>query len=470
LIRSIDELLWVLRREGFPVSTARALDALRACELVGFEDRETLRGALAAVIVERAADRARFREVFDRFFTKGRAHAGDFWGRLRERGFSASELEALRELFEAAAQRGGPGDAAGLLALAGTEGDLDQLLAAAGVARALAPMHSPLQVGFYTQAVADRVGVPRIGSALRRLRSALRESLGEDRGSALADALAAELEAMRRRIREHVEAVLTRRIGDPTALDHPARGRMDKPFYALTNHELEEVRRAVRTLAERLRGAERVRRRRALRGRIDPHRTLRRSLRTGGVPFVPAKRVRRRDRPKLMILCDVSDSVRHASRFMLELVSVAQELFARTRSFVFVSELAEVTQLFERATAGGALAKIARGEVVSGAHNSNYGRVLRDFEQRFGRDVDRRTTVVILGDGRTNYFPDEAAVVRRLRERSRALLWLCPEEPSRWGTGDSAMVRYAAAATQVLVTRTARELEAAAREVVARRK
>jgi uncharacterized protein with von Willebrand factor type A (vWA) domain len=172
----------------------------------------------------------------------------------------------------------------------------------------------------------------------------------------------------------------------------------------------------------------------------------------------------------LIVLCDISDSVRHASRFMLEFVSVAQELFTRTRSFVFVSELAETTDLFDRGPVNVALARIARGEVVSAAHNSNYGRVLRDFEDRFGSAVDRRTTIVILGDGRTNYFPDEADVVGRLAHRARALLWLCPEGPSGWGTGDSAMLRYAAVATKVLVTRTARELEIAAREVVARRK
>jgi uncharacterized protein with von Willebrand factor type A (vWA) domain len=119
--------------------------------------------------------------------------------------------------------------------------------------------------------------------------------------------------------------------------------------------------------------------------------------------------------------------------------------------------------------AGSALERIQRGEVVSRAHNSNYGRALLAFEERHGRDVDRRVTLVILGDGRTNYFADEAEVVRKLRDRARALLWLCPEGPGAWGTGDSAMPRYAAAATKVLVARTARELESAAREVVARR-
>lgn len=426
------------------------------------------RGALEAVVVERAADRARFQAIFDRFFTVGRAHASDLWGRLRERGFSDAELAALRELLEVAASRAGPGEAAGFLAVTGDEGDLDKLLASAGIARALAPMHSPLQIGFYSQRVQERTGVTAMASTLRRLRGALLEALGPDRGAALADALSSELDAVRRRVRDHVEGALARKLGPEVSGDK--RSRMDKPFHALSNEELIGVRLAVRSLAERLRGAERVRRRRALRGRIDPHRTMRKSLRTGGVPFVPQKRVRRADRPKLMILCDISDSVRHASAFLLELVSVAQELFAKTRSFVFVNEIAETTALFEGATTSSALARIARGEVVSGAGNSNYGRVLRDFEDRFGRDVDRRTSIVLLGDGRTNYFPDEAAVVARLAERSHALLWICPEDPSKWGTGDSAMHRYQAAGARVLVARTARELEAAAREVVARRK
>ena len=69
MLRLLDDFLWVLRREGFVVSTARAIDAARACELIGFEDRAAFRDALAAVLVERAADRARFQAVFDRFFT-----------------------------------------------------------------------------------------------------------------------------------------------------------------------------------------------------------------------------------------------------------------------------------------------------------------------------------------------------------------------------------------------------------------
>jgi uncharacterized protein with von Willebrand factor type A (vWA) domain len=468
VLRILDELCWALRREGFGISTAQAIDVVRVAALVGFDDRAMLRDAIAAVVVERRADRDRFRAAFDAFFAAERAHAGDLWSRLAARGFSAAELSALRDLLEAAAERSGAtGDATALLGLLGTESELDHLLRAAGIARVLAPMTSALAIGFFAHRAQEQVGVPRAASALRRIGAALREALGEERGAALAGALGEELDRARRRVRMHVERTLAARLAEPAA---GGRRRAESvPFAGLTGHEREEVRRAVRGLAERLRGAERVRRRRALRGRIDPHRTLRRSLRTFGVPFQPARRRRRRDRPRLFVICDVSESVRVASLFMLELVHAAQELFSGTRSFVFVSELGETTRLFADQGPDAALARVYGGGVVSLAHNSNYGRVLRAFEERAGRDVDRRTTVVILGDGRTNYLADGAEIVGRLRERARAVLWLCPEAPGSWGSGDSAMPRYAAAATRVLVARTAKELEAAAREVVALR-
>lgn len=464
MLQLLDELLWALRREGFTISTAQAIDAARACEIAGVADRDALRGAIAAVVVERAEDRARYAACFDRFFAQGRGHVGDLWARLRDAGFSPTEVGALRDLVEAAAEgRGGGGEAA-FRAVVGTEGELDHLLLAAGTVRTLSPLTSSRQAGFFAQRLLDQLGVPKAARALARVRLALREALGEERGEALADALEAELDRVRRRVRAHVEATAQRIEAEAEQRGGP----LDVPFAALSEPELAEVRRAIRRLTERLMGAERVRRRRALRGRIDPHRTLRRSLRTGGVPFQPARRVRRRDRPRLWVLCDISESVRVASRFFLELVVTAQELFERTRSFVFVSEIGEVTRLLEELGPERALSRVEAGAVVSRAHNSNYGRALRAFEERFGREVDRRTTLVILGDGRTNYLPDEAAVVRRLRERARAVLWICPEGPASW-TGDSAMPRYAAAATKVLVARTGRELEEAAREVAARR-
>jgi hypothetical protein len=167
-----------------------------------------------------------------------------------------------------------------------------------------------------------------------------------------------------------------------------------------------------------------------------------------------------------VVVCDVSDSVRAASAFILELVAGVSELFADVRSFVFISEVAETTSLFGERTRAGALAAIASGAVVSIGGVSNYGRALRDLERRTMGRIDRRTTVVILGDGRTNLQAHGADVVRRFRERSRGVLWLCPEARATWGLGDSAMPAFAEASTEAIAVRNGRELEDAARRLV----
>jgi uncharacterized protein len=152
---------------------------------------------------------------------------------------------------------------------------------------------------------------------------------------------------------------------------------------------------------------------------------------------------------------------------MLEFVYAIGELFERTRSFVFVSEIGEVTHLFEREPIATAIARAA-DQVVNVRENSSYVRAFRAFERDHLEAVDRRTTVVILGDGRTNYQANGADVVGRIRSRAKSVLWLCPDPRPSWGIGDSAMPAYAAAVTQVFEAASARDLERAARELVMR--
>jgi hypothetical protein len=465
--RVVDELLWTLRREGFSISPAQVIDVMRAIEIVGFDDRRAFEDAIACIVVQRAVDRARFDTLVQRFFAADGPHARDLMGRLRALGFDAEVLSRLSELLEAVA---GPGDASGegaalLLALLGGA-TLEHRLLRGDVRRALACVANPIAAGFHAQKVMGLVGMPGATRALAKLRMALEGAFGADVGKALADALARELDAARGAIRAHVSEIVRRSADGAPAPDATS---VDLPFTSLDPRGVDEVRRAVRILAERLRGASRVRERHGRRGRIDVHRTLRAAMRTGGVPIVPVRRRRRRDKPRLFVLCDVSDSVRVASVFLLEFVAVAQEVFDRTRTFVFVSDLAETTRLFEDSPLDAALASILGGRAVSLAHNSSYGRALRTFDERCGRAIDRRSTVVILGDGRTNYQPAEIEVVARLRDRARAVIWLCPEPRSSWGTGDSAMGRYAAAVTEVLSASSAAELEVAARAILRRR-
>jgi uncharacterized protein with von Willebrand factor type A (vWA) domain len=477
LVRVVSELLWTLRREGFAVSVAQALDVARAIHAVGFADKKTVRQAVACIVVRRARERRPFDAAFDAFFAPAQAGEGaSLWERLAAEGFSDVELDVLRAFLadEEATRASGAnaGERAGrgaLRALAAAGPDLDRLLAASGLAHSI-DAHSRHELGFRAHRLLQRLGSAQAHRTLGRLRVALAGALG-DRGTALAEAVARALGRGEDRVHAFVRRAYDARLAEEA--ERRAGGRPeDVPFSsfgALSDDEVDEVRRAVCRLAERLRAGARIRFRHARRGAIDPRRVLRSAMRTGGAPFSLPRKRRHRRKPKLIVLCDVSDSVRAAASFLLEFTYAAQELFDGARSFVFVSDLGEVTDLFARESVRTAVGLAWAGAgIVRAAENSNYGRVLRLFEAQVLRDVDRRTIVVILGDGRTNYLDPAADVLDRVRLRARALLWFCPEPRGLWSQGDSAMLRYAPKCTAVHEVTCAADLERAAMALFAR--
>jgi uncharacterized protein len=187
-----------------------------------------------------------------------------------------------------------------------------------------------------------------------------------------------------------------------------------------------------------------MRRKRARRhGKLNVQSTIRRNIALGGVPFHIEFKRKKKDKPELIVLCDVSDSVRQASSFMLRFVYSVQELFARVRSFVFVSDIGEITSLFKEAKEPGeALQRAFNGEVINVWQNSNFGHAFVDFHREHLHTINKRTTVIILGDGRNNYNPPEDWVLRDIALKAKKLVWLNPEGRRSWGVGDSEMPRY----------------------------
>jgi uncharacterized protein with von Willebrand factor type A (vWA) domain len=479
LVRVVSELLWTLRREGFAVSVAQAIDVARAIRAVGFADKETVRQAIACIVVRRARERKSFDAAFDAFFAPAQAGEGaSLWERLAAEGFSDAELDVLRAfLADEEATRAAPSDASAgeragrgaLRALADAGADLDRLLAASALAHSI-DAHSRHELGFRAHRLLQSLGSAQAHRTLGLLRAALAGALG-DRGTALAEAVARALGRGEGRVHAFVRRAYDARLAEEA--ERRAAGRPEdipfSSFGALSDDAVDEVRRAVRRLAEGLRAGARIRFRHARRGAIDPRHVLRSAMRTGGAPFSLPRKRRHRRKPKLIVLCDVSDSVRAAASFLLEFTYAAQELFDGARSFVFVSDLGEVTELFARQTVRTAVGLAWAGAgIVRAAENSNYGRVLRLFEAQVLRDVDRRTTVVILGDGRTNYLDPAADVLDHVRLRARALLWFCPEPRGLWSQGDSAMLRYAPKCTAVHEVTCAADLERAAMALFAR--
>ena len=311
----------------------------------------------------------------------------------------------------------------------------------------------------------DRPGLIE-GDDARELALALQEMLGSLSPLALdlvSGRLRAALDALEEAARRYAELEQRARM-------EARRRRSLAPagFASLTRADMERMENAVRRLAERLR-ARLAKRERARRGALHVRRTLRRNMALGGFPARLAFRRRRPERPDVVVLCDVSDSVRYVSRLMLVFVHTLQELFTRVRSFVFVSDLGEVTEAFRRERDVARAAHLATAaRVVSLFGNSNYGRALKTFHEQHRSAVTRRTTVIIIGDGRNNYHPPNAWVLDELRRRARRLVWICPEERWGWGQGDSEMPLYASKVERVATVTSLAELEGAADALVPR--
>ena len=439
--RVLSEFCAVLRRDGLALSPVEAIDLRRAATLLDLTDRDAVKHALASVAVKNKAQLQVFSKAFDAFFVAEGASAGrarTLWERLAERGFSTSELDALTQALGVMAEAsggstGGPfrGDAS-----------LDALLVEAGRASRIEGIQSAMQIGFFTQRVLERVGASQTGRSLPALRTALRDALGDARTDLLIAAVEEELERVREAARDYVRGELARRTAN--VLERFRKEQFDqRAFAALSAQEIEEVEREIRRFAERLGGAARVRKKRARRGSLDLRATLRRAHGTLGIPFAPVFRKRKRDRPKLVLLCDVSDSVRTAARFLLILAYALQELFSRTRTFVFVSDLAETTALFERHPIHRAIQIAYGGGAVNTASNSHYGRAFSEFARAYPAAIDKRTTLVVVGDARNNHQDPRADVFRDLAAASRRVIWLNPEPRGAWGFGDSVMPAYA---------------------------
>jgi uncharacterized protein with von Willebrand factor type A (vWA) domain len=240
----------------------------------------------------------------------------------------------------------------------------------------------------------------------------------------------------------------------------------ERPLASLSPEDIRRMERAVQQLAERLLGRAAVRERHARSGRLDARSTMRRALRTGGIPIAPRFRRRRPQRPKLVMLCDVSESMHATARFMLLFVHAVQRLFADARSFVFVSDLAEATRVFRVEPAARAIELAYGGSIVSTADNSRYANAFRTALARYPSAFDRRATLLVLGDGRTNHFDPGAEAFRSLASRVRRVLWLTPEPPSAWNAGDSALTLYAREVDQLLPVHDLRSLHNAARALV----
>ncbi|WP_448620484.1 vWA domain-containing protein [Geodermatophilus sp. URMC 65] len=438
----LDGFVRAVRDAGIPVGISQAVDAAEILTVVDLLDREQLRHGLAAVLLQRAAQRPAYDVLFDLWWPLSDRPAvpaadDEPGGEPGESGESTLDLPDGTDLAQLMREE------LSRLLLDGDEEALRRF-AREAVDQLGRTAPSPSGQSFFSYRVMRALSPDTLVAQL------LAGLLGDAGRGGLAEQVARQ--TVRERLaafRAAVEAEVRRRTAAERGRDKVARNAVrpladQVDFLRAQAADLAELRRTVAPLARRLAVRLSARRRLGREGRLDFRKTVRASLGTGGVPVVTHHRPRKVHKPELVVLCDVSGSVAGFSHFTLMLTQALREHFSGVRAFAFVDSTDEVTRFFRPgADVADAVARIGReADVVGFDGHSDYGTAFEVFAERWPSAVGPKTSLLVLGDGRTNYRPPGLPVLADLVRRSRSAHWLNPEPRRLWGSGDSAADRY----------------------------
>lgn len=248
-------------------------------------------------------------------------------------------------------------------------------------------------------------------------------------------------DALNEQLRRYVGSSIARNMAEQPPERPEPQDLMNTPFRYLSPEEADALRDEVKRLAARLRSRASLRQKKDREGNPDPKGTIRHNLRYGGTPLELHYRSRK-VKPRLVIVCDISTSMRYCSEFMLTMIYELQDQVAKTRSFIFINDLTEISHYFNVGRPEIAVQNVLNDN-PPGHYNTDLGNALNTFFNDKLDSIDGRTTVIFVGDGRNNYNDPRLDLAQTLSRRARRVLWFNPEPPAQWGTGDSDMLDYA---------------------------
>lgn len=453
----IARFISALRTMGVRVSVAESQDAWQAIEHLGIQEREAFRLSLLATLIKDVESVPTFDELFPQYF-------GSFAPPLinPQAELTPEQQQMLQDRLQALYDQ--------------LANDLQQLLE--WLLNGEGPSQEELEE------LADQAGLNDMQSmspyaaqrAARRMQNLLDWDQLQDLLDQLWEMLAEQgmdpdtIEQLKQQVAEN-QARLEEQLGEfagQTIRDRQvdeARERrsasdlMERSFGSLSSSEMDILRDQVRRLAARLRTRAALRQKRGKQGKLDPKTTIRANLRYGGVPF-EIRFKQRRLKPKLVTILDVSTSMRPVAEFFLRMLYELQDQIRKTHSFAFIDHLEDVTADLTNLPIDQAVYTVLT-KLPSGHYNTDLGFSLHQFEAEHLATVDSRTTVIILGDGRNNYNDPALDTFNRIGRRARRLIWMNPEYPAQWGTGDSDMLAYQPLCTEVYQVRNLAQLSQA---------
>lgn len=438
------EFVSCCRANGMRISTAETLDCLAQLNMAGPLNEQIFYTVLKANFAKSRREQDGFSRLYRLFFhdmKKGLPKAGEATENSGEPLRDAPDLDhRLRQMAEQDEYASGGTEQALLAFMAGEP---------RAFVEAVREIHDQetRTAGAVKSNLGQLTGRLEIMLAANRIRQQVPQFLGSMEGVPDEDQ-----EVLLQQAGQRLDRALAF-LNEEPAPDNPGLVRTGEteqrfshlgniPFANLTRDETARVQDVIDQWVRKMEDVATLRFAAARKGAVDVKRTIQRSTRYLGVPV----EIVRKDRPlrkgKIVTLCDVSGSVWSTARFMLNILYSLQACFARVKSHVFIDCPLEVTGLFLAHEANTAVKKILNDDRINYNARTDYGLTFQKFRDDHLSDLDKKTTLIIMGDGRSNYFNPREPVLELLRERCRRLVWLNPESRRFWGTGDSEMLRY----------------------------
>ncbi len=444
----IIKFISALRAAGVRISLAESADAFSAVDDLGVMDRDAFRLSLRATLVKDASSLPIFEELFPLFF--GSSQAPPMMNPSEDLTKEEAEMlaEALRQFKDQLRQMMERLMRGQQL----SQEELDQLGELVGLKQADDLRYREWMAKRMEKALRFR----EVREALQELMELLAEmGMDRERIDQLRQKLAANQQALEEQLRKYAGQRIAENMSESQP-EESLEGLLNRPFNTLSGRDLDRLRKEVQRLAAALRTRVALRQKKMKYGQLDAKATIRANLKHGNVPIV----IRHKDRqmkPKLVVICDISTSMRPVSEMMLSLIYAMQDQISKTHAFAFIDHLEyispDLTGSDPRNAVSGVLDRMPPGH-----YNTDLGYSLKNFSDDFLDTVDRRATFIIVGDGRNNYNDPRLDILRILARRSNRTIWLNPEPPPLWGTGDSDMLKYAPLCDSIFQVGTLAEL------------
>jgi uncharacterized protein len=447
----IVKFIAALRAGGVRISLAESTDAFAAVEQLGVRNRNAFRISLRSTLVKEASDIPVFEELFPLFFETGEVPP------LMDlsKDLSAEETDMLAEALKNFTDELRQMLEKLIRGEQLSEGELEKLSKLVGMDRADDLRYRDWMARRMEQALQNN----KIKQAIQELAELLAQ-LGMNKERV--DQMRQILQANQRSLEEQISQYTGQQIADNMSQkpqDDSMEALVNQPFRSLSEKDMEMLRKEVKRLANMLRTRMALRQKRAKTGHLDAKATIRTNLKHGNVPIA----IKHRDhtlKPKVVAICDISTSMRSASELMLNLLHAVQDQISKTHAFAFIDDLEYISPDFDSKEAHQAVKDVME-RMPSGYYNTDLGCSLETFVKDFLDLMDSRTIFIIVGDGRNNYNDPRQDLFSMLSKRSRRTIWLNPEAPSLWGTGDSDMLKYASHCTSIYQVSNLAELTAA---------